>query len=796
VQSVLGIENITQIGTGNITATGNDRANEITGNAGDNRLSGLGGDDIINGGIGSDTLDGGQGNDYLSGGTDDLRDVMDGGEGEDNFLDQGNSDDVYYIDNSNDFVDDRGGSADLAYLASGSTTYDMSTRAYSTAYGGPQGVENLIVTGVGTATVTGNALDNWLVGNEGRNAFSGGLGDDHLDGKGGSDLLYGNEGDDLLTGGTGDDFLYGDDGLDTLDGELGLDMMVGGLGDDTYFVDDIGDQVIENNGELGGIDTINANIVNTNLAQYANVENVTLMGDARDVTGSDAANVLTGNLSANLMYGKGGNDVIWADDGDDMANGDAGDDLIFGGDGNDSVTGGADLDSIYGGNGDDTLDGGTGADYLVGEAGNDNYYIDSISDVVIEDLDGGYDFVYASCDVQGLANIEEFTLLEGGAYKATGSGLNDTFTGNSSANHLWGLGGDDYFLGQGGADTMEGGADNDTYDEVTAEDVIIEDANGGTTDKIWTVADAIHMANNVENIQYWGSGNFHGWGNDSNNRMIGAAGNDTLEGGRGNDYMDASLGIDLMIGGEGDDTYFIRNIGDVASEVVGQGRDKVYLGFNGYTLTETSSLEVFRFLNFGAINFTGNNQGLRIYGGSSNDTFRDGTGNDMVVGGAGNDTLYMGLGDDSYGVYDALDNTPQTPLQFQGNDVYQYSASTAGAGRDRITDIDALAGNSDSLYMNGAKSDALWFSRSAQDLVVSVIGTDRSVTVADWFSTTDAHIETIYATADLRKLDHTKVDALISVMSTMTAPAMGQTTLTSAQLTQLTPTLTSTWTPA
>ncbi|NIA71192.1 hypothetical protein HBA54_21565 [Pelagibius litoralis] len=54
---------LTLLGVEDLTAGGNDRANDIAGNKGDNELLGAGGDDSLTGGMGNDTLIGGAGQD-------------------------------------------------------------------------------------------------------------------------------------------------------------------------------------------------------------------------------------------------------------------------------------------------------------------------------------------------------------------------------------------------------------------------------------------------------------------------------------------------------------------------------------------------------------------------------------------------------------------------------------------------------------------------------------------------------------------------------------------------------------
>ena len=76
-------ENLTLLGTDDISGSGNALNNVITGNSGDNGLSGGAGNDTLNGGDGNDTLDGGAGNDQMAG---------------------GNGHDIYIVDSAKDVV--------------------------------------------------------------------------------------------------------------------------------------------------------------------------------------------------------------------------------------------------------------------------------------------------------------------------------------------------------------------------------------------------------------------------------------------------------------------------------------------------------------------------------------------------------------------------------------------------------------------------------------------------------------------------------------------------------------------
>src|SRR6185503_3277210 len=126
------------------------------------------------------------------------------------------------------------------------------------SYALPANVEELIYSGSGDFTGTGNNLDNLIVGG------------------GGNDVLNGGLGRDTLSGGAGNDILIGGSGL--------ANTLIGGLGHDIYFVSAVGDSVVENAGE-------GSDLVSTTLASYtlpANVEDLRFEGSG-DFSGTGNA---------------------------------------------------------------------------------------------------------------------------------------------------------------------------------------------------------------------------------------------------------------------------------------------------------------------------------------------------------------------------------------------------------------------------------------------------------------------------------------------------------------------------
>ncbi|MBO3762530.1 calcium-binding protein [Ciceribacter sp. L1K22] len=302
---------------------GTARADTLEGTAFDETIRGYGGNDILEGQGGNDIMLGGFGND------------------------------TYIVDSAGDQVQEM--------AAQGTDTVRASI---SYTLGGS--VENLVLTGSGNLTGTGNSLANVITGNSGNNTLSGLAGNDRLDGGAGNDTLDGGAGNDTLIGGSGND---------TLNGGSGADRMEGGSGNDTYYVDNSGDVVVE--AANAGTDTVRSSISHT-LA--ANVENLILSGSGNlNGNGNTLANALTGNSGNNILKGL------------------VGDDTLRGEAGNDQLTGGSGADKLYGG---------SGADRFIFTATSDSTVSSTSRDMI-------YDFSRSQGDKIDLSAIDASTKSSG-----------------------------------------------------------------------------------------------------------------------------------------------------------------------------------------------------------------------------------------------------------------------------------------------------------------------------------------------------------------------------------------------
>ena len=568
------VEELTLVGGSNLHATGNGLVNVLIGNTGNNVLDGGSGADIMIGGLGDDIYyvdnsadvvseEASSGNDTvvatvsytLSANTEALtlagtgnidatgnrlanvligtrgNNVLDGQSGADLMI-GGEGDDTYMVDDEGDVV-----------IEGPNTGKDTVVSSLYSGYTLGADIENLILVGPVGVKGTGNALDNYIKGNNSYNVLDGGAGADIMVGGLGNDTYYvdnagdvvtenAREGSDLvissisyslganvedltLTGtaainATGNSLvngINGNDGNNIIDGGGGADFMFGGSGNDTYYVDNTSDHITEFHN--GGIDTV---ISSRSYTLSDNVEKLTLTGVTHIAgTGNALANVIIGNDGDNHLSGLAGNDTL------------------------------------SGGLGNDTLDGGKGADIMKGGAGDDRYYVENTGDLVTEYSNSGHDTVVTTLNYALGANVEDLIQVGTHDYYASGNALDNHLTGNIGNNLFHGGDGDDVIDGGKGADKMYGGLGNDIFYVDNVGDVIVEYTGQGTDTVISTITYTLGGA--VENLTLSGATNINGTGTNGDNVLIGNDGSNLLTGGKGHDILTGGLGADTFVFG-------------------------------------------------------------------------------------------------------------------------------------------------------------------------------------------------------------------------------------------------------
>lgn len=685
--AILGIvANLASITPQNTGITGIDKFISIENLIGGLGADFLGGSDIANlldGGDSNDTLNGYSGNDSLWGGSG--NDLLLGGLGDD-VLNGGLGDDVIY-----------GGAGIDTVSYSLETAGIIANLKTSVATGGLIGtdllynIENLSG-GAGNDSLTGDNAHNKLSGGDGADTLDGGAGNDTLFGGAGNDLLTAGIGDDVLSGGSDDDTLDGGTGSDwvsyegqtfavivdlsqgtvekaegagidhflnieniqgsdysctllgdssanringgvsgdTLDGGAGADTLSGGKGDDTYYTENIGDSVLE--GQAGGIDSVFSQ-VSFSLGDY--IENLTLLGSAKQATGNAEANQLTGNELSNILSGLDGNDTLYGGGGNDLISGGDGNDLLFGGAGNDTLSGGAGMDT---------------ASYI-GAAENLSLSLAISTSQPENSL--GTDMLF------GIENL------------ISGSG-NDHVVGDSNANMLDGGIGDDTLEGGAGNDSLAGGMGSDTASYTTATTGVTVSLAIATPQN--TLGAGTDSLSGIENLI----------GSGLSDNLTGDASNNSITGGNGGDLITGSGGTDDLVGGGGNDIFIFTRAADLTGSETVTGDDGIdelrFAATAASTLTLSQNVQVEKVVIGTGLAATAVQSGITalnidaslaanditLVGNAGNNTLMGSSHNDSLNGGAGNDTLTGGSGEDVF--------------------VFDFTPSARGS-KDTITDF-------------------------------------------------------------------------------------------------------------
>jgi len=314
-----------------------------------------------------------------------------------------------------------------------------------------------------------------------------------------------------------------------------------------------------------------------------------------------------------------------------------------------NLTGNAAANTLTGNAGDNILNGLVGADTMVGGLGDDTYVVESLLDVVLENVGEGNDTISAAITYSlaagisaagtptGSPDVENLILTGTTAINGTGNDLNNVITGNIAANTLNGGLGDD---------TLVGGAGNDIYVVDSLLDVINENTNEGT-DTVQSSVTYILNDVNLENLTLTGTGNIDATGNIGNNVITGNSGNNVLDGGAG-------TGQDTLIGGLGNDTYIYNSVLTTISETsaitnnvnTSGGIDTVISSISGYTLG--TNLDNLILAGIADMSGLGNALANVITGNSGANTINAGDGADTLIGGGGVDNLLGGLGNDIF----------------------------------------------------------------------------------------------------------------------------------------------------
>jgi hypothetical protein len=139
-----------------------------------------------------------------------------------------------------------------------------------------------------------------------------------------------------------------------------------------------------------------------------------------------------------------------------------------------------------------------------------------------------------------------------------------------------------------------------------------------------------------------------------------------------------------------------------------------------------------------------------LFGGEGDDTLDAQSGNDRIDGGAGNDILRGG----------------------DGHDTYLMNLSS---GADTIYNYDPNGTDYDVIGYDGITREQLWFERSGDDMIITVIGTDVRTTIVNWYllatENERANYKIDFIIAGEHVTETINAEALVDLMAPYTPPA-------------------------
>ncbi|RED43085.1 calcium-binding protein, partial [Aestuariispira insulae] len=151
--------------------------------------------------------------------------------------------------------------------------------------------------------------------------------------------------------------------------------------------------------------------------------------------------------------------------------------------------------------------------------------------------------------------------------------------------------------------------------------------------------------------------------------------------------------------------------GNLGKDLSGNGNDYTVNG----TLSQGTDIPA---VGQEAPDYTATDGNDVLEAGAMGATLSGGAGIDKLIGGTGNDTLVGGSGSDEYGL-------------------------TRGGGQDRIIDVSGLA--DEMAFDADIAYDQVWLERIGSDLRLTIIGTNDTVTITNWYANSSYRLELFQA---------------------------------------------------
>jgi Ca2+-binding RTX toxin-like protein len=258
---------------------------------------------------------------------------------------------------------------------------------------------------------------------------------------------------------------------------------------------------------------------------------------------------------------------------------------------------------------------------MAGNGGDDIYFVDSLDDIVREELNGGNDTVILlsrDLKIRKIANVESIIYADVSTTQPSGGSETPPRAGDDTLTSIT--------FGGNGDDTLDGGAGDDTIFGQGGDDLIIGGRDSLASRDINNTIDVADLEDQTESDD----GNDALYGGRGNDTILGGQGNDILDGGDGDDMLGGQDGVDVFRGGTGVDTVdYSREspfqlLVNLATNVASGGTA------SGDTFDSIENLigsddRIDRFIGTSAAN--------HFWGRGGGDYFNGGGGNDILDGG-------------------------------------------------------------------------------------------------------------------------------------------------------------------
>jgi Ca2+-binding RTX toxin-like protein len=808
------VQNLVGTGAADLILTGNGAGDTVQANAGNDTLIAATGTDRFIGGSGNDTYQLGDGNESVLLGT-------------------GNS--IVTGGRANAVVNGRASGVANITLGDGQVQIDLSQNNQANVISLGNGTDS-VSAGNGNNTISvGNGRDLITTG-DGNNLVNAGNGNDAITVGNGNNRIAIGSGTNQVTVGTGTDVVTNWNGNDTL-------LLEQNVPADTVNFANLGNDIqINESLNNGSVRVVGASATPSSaLGQYVlgnGNDTVSLDASSYHIRAGNGNDVITGlDASETLSLGNGNSQVTLGSGSNQVTVGNGNNTLFFG-NGDNSIVNGAGNNLIRFGVGSNSLTNNGGFDQVAFDAGSNggivNYTV-SGQDVIVGSpswANGGSVRVI-NAQSSG-AGTTEF-VFDNSSYDVGFGTANAGFRAGNGNNTVMGADGNDLVDLGNGVNYVQLGNGNDKV----------------TTSDLSYVTNTIMLGNGNDQVQVGDGNNYVSVGSgintltggDGNNDFALGAGRNQLNLGNGNNSVVLDQGLDQLTLGNGNNTVKGNESAGISKTIVaGNGNDQIFLGQGDDTLslgsgsltvtlgdgrdsirahdiaTSTSSITV----GNGADTITLGDGADNIYLGNGNDQVSAGNGNDQVYGGSGNSQVSLGNGNSTVSLGDGnnkislgdgnnvvdLGNGNNVLSVGNGNNTINLNGSAGsdililGNGADTVSSsgstqdyqlgsgqyvINNWSGQ-DNITLTTANASQLWFQQQNGDLDITVLGSNESVKLTNWFYGSAASSIT---TADGATIDDATVANLVQAMAAFSPPSPGQTSYTAAEQSAIEPLLAS-----